>query len=164
MQWLLMIYLSIWSGQNYTHASHPPETLPSEVLPFLNLSGTYIHLHQNTPIANEHGRSCEILLNPYADETVPEIIIESGIEFKPVANFSAAQKKRLEDGTVVYHLQDNGKRPGGSVCGDIGPLIRYSKIVEIRPQILLIRQNIWCLFDGHQTEIIQGCKIDNSKP
>ncbi len=144
-----------------------PGQLPSEVVSFLNLPGKYLSLHQGEPVQSEHGAECAIRLNSYAEEDGSEIVIETTPQYPypAVANFIAAKKKVLADGTIVFQLTDSGKRPGGSVCGDTSPLLKYVKTVEIHDQTISVHQTFWCLLDGgRKTDIIQGCTIHEARP
>lgn len=126
--------------------------IPNEIKNLMNRPGSFISIMDGKEIAHEHGTNCDIQGEDSSIE------ITSVAYFTPVAHLDNAKKETLRDGTLVLTTTSTGRRPGGSVCGDMVPLLSYKKTVEVKGNTLLIREKIRCLFEG-STEIIQGCKI-----
>src|SRR5690606_33171469 len=129
--------------------------VPPEVARLLDRPGTYTSLYNGESYPNEDGGECTISMNPYGGDA--SIAINAATYFTPVADLDGAEVEYQAD-RVVYTLNDSGKRPGGSVCGDITPLLSYKKTVEVFENALFIKQKYRCLFGGSE-EIVEGCSL-----
>lgn len=130
--------------------------IPAEIQNLMNKNGTFISKINGKVYTAEDGSSCEIVENPFRKGK--SFVIESAAYFQPVVHLDNAQRK-VKNGKVIYTLTSSGRRPGGSVCGDMVPLLSYKKTVEIEGNTLSVRQKYICLGEG-PTEILQGCRID----
>ncbi len=130
--------------------------LPSELSKYLNKSGKFISLIDGKPVNDEHGTSCQVLQSPHGNYE-DSIYIQSVAYFAPSAFLDGASKSVNEKGVTIFSLNDSGKRPGGSACGDMVPMLSYKKTVEEKGGVLVIRQKIRCMFE--KTEIVQGCDV-----
>lgn len=129
--------------------------VPTEIKKFIDKDGVSISLIDGEKIPDEDGTNCRVTISPYGDDD--SIVINSVAYFTPVAHLEGA-KRTVKGDTVIFTLNDSGKRPGGSVgCGNV-PQLSYKKTVEVKGSTLLIKQKFHCLFEG-STEIITGCKL-----
>lgn len=128
--------------------------LPAEITKLMNKPGTFISEY-NGKKTDDHGTNCEITKSPWGDED--SIVIKSVAYFEPGAHLEGA-KRKVSGNAVIYELNDTGKRPGGSVCGDYVPLLTYKKWVEVHSDRLLIKQAFRCAFE-RKTEITEGCIV-----
>jgi len=128
--------------------------VPQEISKLMNKLGVFISYVNGNVYKEDDGTPCQVIMNPYGGES--SIAIESRAYDLPVAHLDGA-KKSVEDNTVYFKTNETGKRPGGSVCGDVTPLTSYSKTVEVSGNKLIIREKMRCLLS--KTEIIQGCLV-----
>lgn len=129
--------------------------VPIEVKKLMDKEGIFISLVDGKK-TNDDGTICEVKMNPYGGES--SIVIDSVAYFTPVAHFDQF-KKSSKNGIIYFELPDTGRRPGGSVCGDMTPLLNYKKWVEVGGDSLLIKEQYRCLFEG-KTLVVQGCKLN----
>lgn len=148
MKTALFVFTSIILSQ-FSHAA-----VPGEVEKFLDRDGVFISIHNGKNTA-DNGSHCRVVKNPYGEES--SIVINSIAYFQPVAHFEKS-KKSVSEEIVFFELRENGRRPGGSVCGDMIPLLSYKKWVEISKDKFLIKQKYRCALE-RETLIVEGCQI-----
>lgn len=130
--------------------------LPTSIKNLMDKDGVFFSSFNDKVDEDETGTDCRIIQNPYGDED--SITIESVAYFAPVAHLEKAKLIESRAGSETYLLDANGKRPGGSVCGDITPLLSYKKYVDVQDNSLSIRQEYRCLFSS-KSIIVQKCSL-----
>lgn len=85
------------------------------------------------------------------------VIISADTYFTPTAHLDDADRSVKGD-TVVYTTTSNGKRPGGSVCGDMIPLTSYKQTVIVTKSSLSIREKFSCAVLD-RNDIVQTCTL-----
>lgn len=126
---------------------------PPEIAKLLKTSGDFTSLTNGKVFEAENGGPCTIEFNE--DEKV--VSIEAGTYFPIKADLEDA-KREISAKEVIYTTTDNGKRVGGSVCGDYIPLTSYKKTVIVTKDSLTVKQKYTCaVFD--RNEIIEKCTI-----
>jgi hypothetical protein len=128
--------------------------LPSEIEALLDQQGTYISRYNGEIRRGEYGTRCEVVRSADSDTSIS---INSVAYSNAYAHLSS-YKKSVQGDVTIFTLPDSGKRPGGSVCGDMDPLVNYKKTVEVTRDLLLIKESFRCLLSG-KTVIEQACKI-----
>ena len=120
--------------------------LPKEMDHLKNRKGTLITTYSGKVYENESNIECSITEAAYDDGT-DSVMIDAGSYF-PATGFLEGSKKEVKGETIVYTLNDSGKRPGGSACGDMSPLTSYKKTVTVTKNSLTIREKFTCaIFD-----------------
>lgn len=128
--------------------------LPAEIAKMAGKEGVFTSLYNGKNVADESGTNCSIEESQYGEGSV---IIESVSYFTPTAHLEGAAKSEKR-GQVEYVTTSNGKRPGGSVCGDYSPLTSYTQSVIVSKTSLTIKEKFTCaLFD--RNEIIATCTL-----
>lgn len=128
--------------------------LPTEIARLTGKMGTFTSIYNGKSVAAETGTDCKIEENEYGEGSVA---IDSVSYFTPTADLEGASKS-ISKGVVTYVTTYNGKRPGGSVCGDYKPLTSYKQTVIVTKNSLTIKQKFTCaLFE--RNEIIETCTI-----
>ena len=108
-------------------------------------------------VVDESGLTCKITTSETSQQA--RVVIESETYFPIVAYLNNSKLKTTTNGVLIL-TAENGKRPGGSVCGDADVLLKYEKTVEAQNKILTIREQFRCLSDfGKKTEIVKSCKL-----
>lgn len=128
--------------------------LPAEIAKMAGKEGVFTSLYNGKNVADESGTNCSIEESQYGEGSV---IIESVSYFTPTAHLEGAARSEKR-GQVEYVTTSNGKRPGGSVCGDYSPLTSYTQSVIVSKTSLTIKEKFTCaLFD--RNEIIATCTL-----
>ena len=127
--------------------------LPHEIRSYIGKSGKLISTIDGQAVRGEHGNNCTIELSPYNPD-MDSVQITAGTYFTPIAHLEGAKKDRVQGGWIFTTTSD-GRRPGGSVCGDMVPLTSYKKTLELQGKTLTIRQVFRCFFE--KTTIVQAC-------
>lgn len=130
--------------------------IPSVVLKLVDRDGTFFSSFNKKVNQELTGTPCRVILNPYSEDD--SIAIESHAYDMPVAHLSDAILQSSTDKVKTYLLSDNGRRPGGSACGDITPMFSYKKTLEVSKNSLLIKQEYRCLFSS-KSVLIQKCEV-----
>ena len=126
---------------------------PTEIKNLINKSGEFTSLYNGKVFEAENGGHCTVSFNE--DEEV--VSIDAGTYFAIKADLEGA-KREISAKEIVYTTTDNGKRVGGSVCGDYIPLTSYKKSVIITKNSLTVKQKFTCaVFD--RNEIVETCTI-----
>lgn len=129
--------------------------LPTEISKLTGKLGTFTSTFNGKNVDSETGTDCKIEVSEYDDNTV---IIDSVAYFQPTAHLDGAKKSVSSNGDITYETTFNGKRPGGSVCGDFTPLTSYKQTVIVTKKSVTIKQKFTCaLLD--RNEIIETCTV-----
>lgn len=128
--------------------------VPSEISSLFGKQGKFVSLYNGKDTQKESGTNCSISISDYGDSSIQ---INSVSYFTPVAHLEGS-KRTETNGAVVYQLSDNGKRPGGSACGDYEMISGYKKTLEVYKDGIIIREKFRCSLI-EKNEIVQGCKL-----
>lgn len=129
-------------------------SLPGEVAVLVGKEGKFTSFYNGKQDNEKQNTPCSIALSEYGEDVV---VIKSHSYFTPTADFEGAKRKEKKD-QVVYELVASGKRPGGSVCGDIAPLTSYKKSVVLTKDSFSVIQKYSCtFFERH--EIVETCQL-----
>lgn len=135
-------------------AAHASSGLPADINALVGKTGEFTSLYNGKTFEAENGGACSIEESEYGEGVV---VIEAATHFKPSADLEGATKA-TSNGVTTYTTNSNGKRPGGSVCGDFSPLTSYKKTVIVTKNSLTIKQKYTCaIFD--RNEIVETCTI-----
>lgn len=130
--------------------------LPSEIQNLAGRLGTFTSIYNGKNIEKETGTDCKIEESRYGSGSV---VIDSVTYFTPTAHLEGA-KRTEKNGVITYVTASNGKRAGGSICGDFIPLTSYKQSVIVTKNSLTLKQNYSCaFFERH--EIIESCTVKN---
>lgn len=128
--------------------------LPSEMADLQGRPGTLVTTMSGKVLERESNIDCTIEESDYGEGSV---ILSAGTYFTPTAHLDDA-KREVKGSTVTYTTTSNGKRVGGSVCGDIAPLTSYKQTVIVTPTSLTIREKFTCaIFD--RNDIVTTCTL-----
>lgn len=139
----LLFCASLWAG------------VPVEVKELMHKDGV-MSATLDGEQTRDHGIHCQVVMNPYGGES--SISFDSNAYHNPVAHLDGARRYE-KFGEVVYLTTSDGKRPGGSVCGDWDQLLKYNKLVRVKSNQVSIEEKYRCLFGG-KTEYVVGCNIE----
>lgn len=135
-------------------ASNANAALPKEIAKLQGRPGFLVTTQDGKVYENESNIDCTIEESLYGEGS---LIIEAGTYFTPTAHLDGA-KKEVSGTTVIYTTKSNGKRPGGSVCGDMSPLTSYKQTVTVTAKSLSIREKFSCaIFD--RNDVVQTCTL-----
>lgn len=130
--------------------------LPKEMNHLKGRTGTLITTFSGKVYASESNIECSVTEATYDDGT-DSVMIDAASYF-PATGFLEGSKKSVKGDSIVYTLNDSGKRPGGSACGDMVPLTSYKKTVEVTKNSLTIREKFTCaVFD--RNDYIRTCTL-----
>lgn len=127
--------------------------LPTEIERLTNRPGLFTSVF-NGKYTHDNGTNCTIEDDEFE---VSSVRIKSFSYFLPVAHLVGASR-RVSNGVVTYVTTENGKRPGGSVCGDYTPLTSYTKSVIVQNNSLTILQQYSCGF-FERNEMVETCTL-----
>ena len=134
--------------------SNANAALPKEIAKLQGKPGILVTVQNGKVYDNESNINCTIEESQYGEGSV---IIEAGTYFTPTAHLDGA-KKEVSGDTVVYTTTSNGKRPGGSACGDMIPLTSYKKTLTVTKNSISIREKFSCaIIDRY--DIVQTCTL-----
>lgn len=128
--------------------------LPAEIAKLSGRLGTFTSIYNGKSVAAETGTDCKIEESQYGEGSV---VIDSVSYFTPTAHLDGASRSE-KNGEVTYVTTSTGKRPGGSVCGDMIPLTSYKQTVIVTKNSLTIKQKFSCALVD-RNEIIETCTV-----
>lgn len=102
-------------------------------------SGTLMSYYNGKVFEAESNLNCAIRIEDNF------LTIEAPTYFGIVAMLDDA-KVQQKNNKLIITTTENGKRPGGSVCGDMGILSGYKKIVEVTNDSVTVIQDYRCNF------------------
>ena len=149
MKKIVIALCAIVSVASQVHAA-----LPVEMAELQGRPGTLVTTFNGKIYAQESNIDCTVEESEYGEGSV---IISAGTYFTPTAHLDDAERSVKGD-TVVYTTTSNGKRPGGSVCGDMIPLTSYKQTVTVTKKSISLREKFSCaVFD--RNDIVQTCTL-----
>lgn len=135
-------------------ASQVHAALPTEIAKLQGRSGILVTTSNGKVLDRESNIDCTVEESEYGEGSV---IISADTYFTPTAHLDDADRSVKGD-TVVYTTTSNGKRPGGSVCGDMIPLTSYKQTVIVTKSSLSIREKFSCAVLD-RNDIVQTCTL-----
>lgn len=135
-------------------ASQVHASLPSEIAKLQGRPGTLVTTMNGKIYEPESNINCTVEESQYGEGSV---IIDASTYFTPTAHLDGAERSVKGD-TVVYATTSNGKRPGGSVCGDMVPLTSYKQTVTVTKNSISFREKFSCAVVD-RNEIVQTCTL-----
>lgn len=130
--------------------------LPKELNHLKNRKGTLVTTYSGEVYESESNIECSITEATYDDGT--DSVMINAASYFPATGFLEGSKKEIKGDSILYTLDDNGKRPGGSACGDAVPLTSYKKTVTATKNSLTIREKFTCaIFD--RNDYIRTCTL-----
>lgn len=135
-------------------ASQVHAALPTEIAKLQGRPGTLVTTMNGEVYAQESNIPCTVEESEYGEGSV---IISAGTYFTPTAHLDDAERSVKGD-SVVYTTTSNGKRPGGSVCGDMVPLTSYKQTVTVTKNSISLKEKFSCAVVD-RNEIVQTCTV-----
>jgi hypothetical protein len=135
-------------------ATNTYAALPKDIAQLQGRAGVLVTTQNGKVVANESNIHCTVEESQYGEGSV---IIEASTYFTPTAHLIGASRE-VSGSIVQYTTASTGKRPGGSVCGDIAPLTSYKQTVTVTPSSLTIREKFACAFFD-RNEVVQTCSL-----
>lgn len=143
--------LSIALLSSMANASNLPKELQSKI----GKTGTLTTTNKGEVYEVESNLPCEVAVSENSDSS---IVLEASVYFTPVAHLDEETTVERSGNKSIYTLNDSGKRPGGSACGDYGILSSYKKTLEVTNNSVAIREKFTCnLFEKH--DYVRICKF-----
>lgn len=114
-------------------------------------NGTFMSYYNGKIFEAESNLNCSIVLE---DEV---LYLEAPTYFKSLAYLEGASIKN-QNSRLTITTTENGKRPGGSACGDMGIMSGYKKQVIVEKNTVAIVQSFRCNF-LEKNEIVETCTV-----
>lgn len=129
-------------------------TLPAEVEKLQGRPGTLMSSNNGVVFESESNIDCTIGENRWSEGAV---VLNAATFFTTTAGLKDASKKVKGD-TVIFTTTSNGRRIGGSVCGDMMPLTSYKQTVIVDSNSLTVREKFTCaIFE--KNDIVITCTL-----
>lgn len=129
--------------------------LPKELQSKIGKTGTLTTTYEGKVYESESNIPCVVTTSEYSDTS---IVLDASVYFTPVAHLDEETTVEKNGTKTIYTLNDSGKRPGGSVCGDYGILSSYKKTLEVTNNSVAIREKFTCnLFE--RNDYLRICKF-----
>jgi hypothetical protein len=102
-------------------------------------------------IKAEDGLECTIEVDDSS------VFIRSAAEFPSSAVVQGAEIAEENYEYIIFKTLENGRRPGGSLCGDFIPMFGFEKIVAVTEDSITIQSDFRCLLE--KVVLFQTCNI-----